>query len=236
MTVHNGRESPDLSGLHVAIRLKADLLHKLGTHDPSHWMNYVLRFFAALDRSRLTDRTALVVLLTELREQLRLLASIEPLRGTPDESAPTGLTLETWIGLSRREILECFKEEIRAVLLPARSSPATWSPIVKRTKCIIDKRYADPLTLERVAEEVGRSKRQLANVFRQEIAMTLHEYLTHVRLRQALELIRNGEKIEAVSLLVGYRSKKNFYHHFKTHIGVTPLAYRAGLFRIQQPS
>jgi AraC-like DNA-binding protein len=47
-------------------------------------------------------------------------------------------------------------------------------------------------------------------------------------------LIRNGEKIEAVSLLVGYRSKKNFYHHFRRHVGLTPLAYKAALFRSQR--
>jgi len=39
-------------------------------------------------------------------------------------------------------------------------------------------------------------------------------------------LIRQGEKIEAVSLLVGYRSKKNFYQHFKQQIGVTPIVYK----------
>jgi len=80
----------------------------------------------------------------------------------------------------------------------------------------------------------GSSTRQLATVFREELAMTAHDYLTRVRLRRALELIRRGEKIEAVSLLVGYRSKKNFYHHFKRHIGVTPLAYKAALVRLER--
>jgi AraC-like DNA-binding protein len=45
-------------------------------------------------------------------------------------------------------------------------------------------------------------------------------------LHHAAALIRTGEKIEAVSLLVGYRSKKNFYRHFKDELGVTPTVYR----------
>jgi AraC-like DNA-binding protein len=232
--VHHG--SSDLSGLQGAIRLKADLLHRLGTHDASQWPKHVLRFVSALERSRLMDRTAIVVLLTELREQVRLLLGIAAWPGELDESAPAASVLEAWAELTKSEILARFKEEILTALLPAASSHARLSPIVERTKHIIDERYAHPLTLERLAEAVGCSKHQLARTFRQALAMTMHEYLTRVRLRQALELVRDGEKIEAVSLLVGYRSKKNFYRHFKTHVGVTPVAYRAALFRIQRPS
>jgi AraC-like DNA-binding protein len=232
MMIHRENESHDLSGLDVAIRLKADLLHGLGTNDPSRWTKYVFAFVTALKRSHLRDRTALVVLLSELREQVRLLLAIEERRGTLDESTP--LAHEAWIGLPRSEILARFKEEILS-MLPRAASRHALSPIVRRAKRIIDERYADPLTLERLAVEVGRSKRQLASVFRQELAMTAHEYLTRVRLRRALELIRKEEKIEAVSLLVGYRSKKNLYRHFKRHIGVTPLAYRAALFHIERP-
>ncbi|OLC46416.1 MAG: hypothetical protein AUH43_14100 [Acidobacteria bacterium 13_1_40CM_65_14] len=235
MTIRVHDESPDLSGLHVAIRLKADLLLKLGTHDASRWTKHVVRFVAELERSHLTDTTALVVLLTELREQLRLLLGIRALGDDSDKSAATGSALEISTGPSRNEILARFKQEILAVL-PLASSHAALSPIVQRSKRIVDERYGDPLTLARLASTVGSSKRQLASVFRQELAMTVHEYLTRVRLHRALELIRRGEKIEAVSLLVGYRSKKNFYRHFKARVGVTPLAYRAALFRIQRPS
>jgi AraC-like DNA-binding protein len=48
-------------------------------------------------------------------------------------------------------------------------------------------------------------------------------------------LIRAGEKIEIVSLLVGYRSTKTFYRNFNSPIGVTPIAYRVTLSGIHQP-
>jgi AraC-like DNA-binding protein len=41
-----------------------------------------------------------------------------------------------------------------------------------------------------------------------------------------MALIRQGQKIEAVSLMVGYRSRKNFYRHFKAAVGMTPLTYK----------
>jgi two-component system response regulator YesN len=121
------------------------------------------------------------------------------------------------------------------ILSQALPAHATVSPIVERTKRIIEERYADRLTLERLAAAAACSKRQLASVFREELRTTVHEYLTRVRLLRALQLIRDGEKIEVVSLMVGYRSKKNFYRHFNTQIGVAPLSYRAAVFEIEAP-
>src|SRR2546422_6772981 len=66
----------------------------------------------------------------------------------------------------------------------------------------------------------------VATLFRQQTGQTIHHYLTQVRVHHAAALIRQREKVEAVSLLVGYRSKKNFYLHFKQQIGVTPGVYK----------
>jgi AraC-like DNA-binding protein len=45
-------------------------------------------------------------------------------------------------------------------------------------------------------------------------------------MQRAAELLRRGERVEAVALLVGYKSKTNFYRQFKRHFGVTPAALR----------
>jgi AraC-like DNA-binding protein len=62
-------------------------------------------------------------------------------------------------------------------------------------------------------------------MFRREVGVPMREWLTRVRLDHAAALIREGVKVEAVSLLVGYRSKKNFYRQFKRRFGTTPFAY-----------
>jgi AraC-like DNA-binding protein len=81
-----------------------------------------------------------------------------------------------------------------------------------------------------------RSKRYLATLFHQQTGQTVHAFLTQVRVHHAAALIRAGEKIEAVSLLVGYRSKKNFYRHFKEQLGVTPTVYRTAVVGLMPPS
>jgi AraC-like DNA-binding protein len=227
-----GSAGPDLSGLGDVIRLKADLLRRLATTQPPIWPEHVIRFVAALEQSDLSDTTALLVLLTELREELRLLLGAEQPDGGPAPNA--GLELRP--GLRRHDMLARFRQHVLEVILPLATRRRPRSPIAVETKRIIDERYAEALTLDVLADAVGRSKRHLASVFLREFNVSVHAYLTQVRLNQALGLIRAGEKIEAVSLTVGYRSKKNFYRNFHALIGVTPIAYRITLSGIQDPS
>jgi YesN/AraC family two-component response regulator len=93
-------------------------------------------------------------------------------------------------------------------------------------KSLIERDYAQPLTLGTLAAAVGRERAYVARMFRRRTGDTLHGYLTAVRVARAREHILHGHKIEAVMLLVGYRSKKNFYRQFRAATGVTPGAYR----------
>jgi AraC-like DNA-binding protein len=221
-----------MSGLGAVIRLKADLLRTFARTQPPLWPEHVIRFVTALERSGLSDTTALLVLLTELREELRLLLGAEQADGGATAS---NTSLELRPDLLRNDMLLRFRQDVLDTVLPLARRRQPRSPIAVETKRIIDERYAEPLTLDLLAVEVGRSKRQLASVFLRDFSVSVHAYLTTVRLNQALALIRAGEKIEVVSLLVGYRSKKNFYRNFNSHIGVTPIAYRVTLSGIHEP-
>ena len=230
MTVHfNG--PTDLSGLDVVIRLKADFLYRLSTLPRSRWIEHVIRFVSALERSDLRDRTALIVVLAEVWEEVRLRMGMDDSSTASDVVSLESEALKRWARLPPAGILAQFQAAVMRMLLSADPlTPA--SSIVQQAKSIIDERYAEPLTLDDLAAAVGRSKRHLGALFEKQVGIPIHQYLTRVRLRRALELIREGEKIEAVSLLVGYRSKANFYRHFKTQTGITPLAYRAALFNL----
>jgi two-component system response regulator YesN len=98
--------------------------------------------------------------------------------------------------------------------------------LVRRIIEVFERDYANPITLRSVASKVGRHPGYLGEIFRKETGVSSRAYLTRVRLQRAAELIERGFKIEAVSLDVGYRSKKNFYHQFKQRFGMTPRQYR----------
>jgi YesN/AraC family two-component response regulator len=90
----------------------------------------------------------------------------------------------------------------------------------------INRRYDKPLSLELFARTLGRERGYLGRLFKKEVGCSMREYLARVRVRRAAELIRQGTKIEAVILEVGYRSPKRFYDAFKQEYGVTPAAFR----------
>jgi AraC-like DNA-binding protein len=96
---------------------------------------------------------------------------------------------------------------------------------VRRMLDRIEQNYAEPITLHSLAIELHRQSAYLGAVFRREVGVSMREWLTSVRLAHASELIREGTKVEAVSLLVGYRSKKNFYRRFKRRFGTTPFGH-----------
>jgi YesN/AraC family two-component response regulator len=90
---------------------------------------------------------------------------------------------------------------------------------------VIEHSYAERITLDTFAAMLNRRATYLGHLFRKEVGMTLHQRLTRVRLDHATQLIAEGVKIEAAALIVGYRSKKNFYRQFRRHFATTPQAY-----------
>ncbi len=96
---------------------------------------------------------------------------------------------------------------------------------VSRMLDVIETSYAEPITLNSLASTLNRQSAYLGQLFRREVGMTVRQWVTRVRLDHATVLIRDGVKIEAVALIVGYRSKKNFYRQFRRRFATTPFEY-----------
>ena len=221
-----------LPGLVPAVRLKTDLLRHLSRRSAEEWLEHINRFIDAVAASELQDATALWVLLADLTEEIRVLLSYDAVAQTRDEEYPMAPALDA---LSKNDVLAEFRGEVGELLAGVVRAQEPASPLVARMLSLIEERYAEPLTLDVLAAALGRSKRYLATLFHHQTGQTVHGFLTQVRVHHAASLVRTGEKIEAVSLLVGYRSKKNFYRHFKEHLGVTPSVYRTAVVGLMPP-
>ncbi len=87
----------------------------------------------------------------------------------------------------------------------------------------------DPLTLARIARRVHSSPFHLARVFRRMTGLSLHRYLTRLRLRAALGRLADGESdLTALALALGFASHSHFSDAFRREFNVTPSAYRLG--------
>jgi len=221
-----------LPGLMTTVRLKTDLLRRLSRCSAEEWPEHIERFIDAVAASALEDAVALGVLLADLTEELRVLLGQDAVGYPVDQEQATGSALDA---LSRNDMLTEFRAEIGELLIGVVRAREVVSPLVAQMLSLIEERYAEPLTLDVLAMALGRSKRYLATLFRHETGQTIHGFLTQVRVYRAASLIRTGEKIEAISLLVGYRSKKNFYRHFREQLGVTPTVYRTAVVGVMLP-
>src|ERR1700704_6415456 len=104
---------------------------------------------------------------------------------------------------------------------------ATSHAHVQRMLEQIQGNYTQRLTLGTLARDLGRQPAYLGRLFREEVGVTVHEYITRARMENGAAQIRSGVKIEAVALILGYQSKKNFYRQFKRRFGCTPDTYRS---------
>lgn len=91
----------------------------------------------------------------------------------------------------------------------------------------IDRRYAEPLSLEYIAKACGISKYYLAHEFKKYIGTSPNEYLILNRINRAKEQLKySSETIDNISWQCGFRTTSHFIHQFKAHEGITPLQYR----------
>src|SRR3954451_22960896 len=60
-------------------------------------------------------------------------------------------------------------------------------------KALLHRRFREPLRLEDVASALYVSTYHLCRVFKEETGMSIHQYLTQLRLRQALKELAQGD-------------------------------------------
>jgi AraC-like DNA-binding protein len=103
---------------------------------------------------------------------------------------------------------------------------ATRHELVERMLNEIHQHYSQEITLAALARRLRQQSAYLGRLFRDDVGITVHKYMTRAQMVFGAAHVRAGVKIESVALDLGYRSKKNFYRQFKRHFDMTPEAYR----------
>jgi AraC-like DNA-binding protein len=199
--------------LAAVVQLFVDLLQIVGCSAAREMPRHVSRFIDRVVERQDGSDTLVMTLVVSIAEQLEIRI------GYQADNSPRSVLCSPWKArLLSRELLRQFdgSHQVHSVI----------SNRTERLKEFIETHYHETLTLANMADSVGSGRSHAATTFRQETGMTLHAYLAKVRIRRAIEMLRQGEKVEAAMLLVGYRSKKNFYHQFKAQLGTTPGTYR----------
>jgi two-component system response regulator YesN len=86
---------------------------------------------------------------------------------------------------------------------------------------------AQGLSLQSIAEHTGLSRTYLSFLFKDATGGNLNEYITHLRIQKAKELLLDPRmKTYEVAARVGYQDANYFSTIFKKYVGVTPTEYR----------
>jgi len=92
---------------------------------------------------------------------------------------------------------------------------------------LINRDYARPLKMTRLAKQTARSPFQFIRAFRREYGVTPGQHLRARRMARAQELLTTTPMpITEVCRRVGYRSLGTFSRVFRSATGESPLAYR----------
>jgi AraC-like DNA-binding protein len=99
---------------------------------------------------------------------------------------------------------------------------------LRRARDLIDRDYAEPLDLTRLASAAGMSKFHFLRCFASAYGLTPAAYLTQRRVERAQDLLRaTNLTVTEVCGLVGYASLGSFSSRFTELVGMSPSAYQA---------
>jgi len=98
---------------------------------------------------------------------------------------------------------------------------------LRRARDHIDRHYAEPLDLDRIAAVAGLSKFHFLRLFRSTYGSTPVDYLSRRRIERAQDLLRSANlTVTEVCMLVGFSSLGSFSARFTRLVGESPTAYR----------
>lgn len=131
-----------------------------------------------------------------------------------------------------RQALVAFLVELCRVVgerdwLPIAAADAGQPAWLESVRLLLDARYADPLTLDGMAEHAGVSPEHLCRRFKRYAGVTPIAYLTARRVQAAMWALRTSdEPVLRIALASGFNDLSHFNRTFKASVGQTPTGYR----------
>jgi AraC-like DNA-binding protein len=204
------------------LRLKTETLAAMGMNTESEWIALMARYLEQC-RRRPLHAMAMYTVLSDFASQIADLAarrhvSISFAAVVPISSAKGG----------HAAICDAFERRVIDVFRAQPSWPrVAWD--LPRVVAYVEEVHAVRIGYAHLARHTGWKPLQLRRAFKSHTGMSVHEYVTHVRIRRATVLLAAGEKVEWVSQQVGYRNRTNFNREFRRIVGCCPRDYKRSI-------
>ncbi|MBE7723703.1 MAG: AraC family transcriptional regulator [Enterocloster citroniae] len=138
-------------------------------------------------------------------------------------------------------IIACRFQELLALAGRNRYNPyiagSSMETIINDALIYFDENYAKPINVNDYAASVYISPCWFIRCFRNYMGMTPLQYIIHVRISNARELLLNPDfSIAEVSRSVGYEDPLYFSRYFKRSVGISPKDYKKSLHTAESGS
>ena len=104
--------------------------------------------------------------------------------------------------------------------------PSAKQTVAQMAKKYIFDNYRSRITIADICEQIGCSKSTLITGFKREYGTTVNNYITEVRLGEAVNMLKSGEKhIGEIASETGFSDQSYFSKVFSAKYGVPPSEY-----------
>ena len=194
-------EHCDWKKVHTVLKIISEIVDSVNKKNPVINRAYFSHLWRSLDRTifQRTGRRKSILEKNHIDAKLDQLQKIEDMR---DVMADFAVQLADELGLSEK---------------------LTSNLIVEKVKEFVEERYAEDVSLERIASEVGISSCHLSKLFKKIENINFKDFVIDVRMKHAKLLLADGTTtISEIAEKVGYHNANYFSRAFKQFTGKSP--------------